>query len=394
MSLGSILDSISHQHPVVKMYDNEIRSMDEEAKGARSWMPPQIGFGQYMTPYNVNLWKRSEMETGMGQVMLSIEQMLPNRKKLNANEAYMKAMSATEKEAKKAKMYDLLSEARQLYYDWIVLGRKLQVVVENEKLLDFMVRNAELRYKNGLDKISAYYKAKAALGSSKNMQLMYENDIREKRIMLNTLMNRNPITPLEIDTSYQLNDYSSVVFDREMFYKNRSDLKALDQEINKTRLKQDLEKQNLKPEFGIKFDNMVGFGGQPMQYTAMVMMKLPMARWSSKMYRANIESLKWKADALYAQKDMMANEYTGLAYSLRNEFDLNRKQLVLYEDEIIPALKNNYKSMQTGYEQNTEELFMLYNAWEKLNMTQVEYLDILTKAFTMQVTLDRLIEKE
>jgi hypothetical protein len=29
--------------------------------------------------------------------------------------------------------------------------------------------------------------------------------------------------------------------------------------------------------------------------------------------------------------------------------------------------------MQLGYEQNTEELFMLYDAWEKLNMTQLEY---------------------
>jgi hypothetical protein len=55
----------------------------------------------------------------------------------------------------------------------------------------------------------------------------------------------------------------------------------------------------------------------------------------------------------------------------------------LYEQEIIPALKNNYKSMQLGYEQNTEELFMLFDAWEQLNMTQIEYFDLYTKALTM-----------
>lgn len=49
--------------------------------------------------------------------------------------------------------------------------------------------------------------------------------------------------------------------------------------------------------------------------------------------------------------------------------------------------------MQLGYEQNTEELFMLYDAWEKLNMTQLEYFDIMSKAIEMQVTIDRLIEK-
>lgn len=393
MSLNNILDSIRLRHPVVKMYDSEIRSMDEAAKGARSWMSPQIGFGQFMTPYNVNLWqKRGEMQ-GMGSVMLSAEQMFPNKKKLDANEAYMNAMSATEKEMKEAKINDLVSNAKQLYFEWIILDKKLKVVKENEKLLEFMIRNAELRYKNGLDKISAYYKTKAALGNSKNMQLMYENDIREKRIRLNSLMNRDPMSSLEIDSAYQFNDYSDLLFDKDFFYQNRSDLKALDNEINKSQLKQELEKQSLKPEFGVKFDNAIGFGGQPMQYSAMVMVKLPMAKWSSKMNKANIESLKWKEDALQGQKEMMANEYSGMAYGMRNEFELNQNQLKLYELEIIPALQNNYRSMQTGYEQNTEELFMLYDAWEKLNMTQIEYFDILSKAFSMQVALDQLIQK-
>lgn len=393
MSLNSILDSISIQNPVVKMYDNDIRSMDEAAKGARSWMPPQIGFGQFMTPYNVNLWQKRGNMQGIGSVMLSVEQMIPNSKKLNANEAYMKAISSTEKEMKYAKINDLVNDAKQFYFEWIVLEKKLKIVKDNEKLLNFMIQNAEIRYKNGLDKISAYYKAKAALGNTKNMQLMYENDIKEKRIMLNSLMNRDPLAPLEIDMSYQFEDYTDLTFDKQLFYEKRSDLKALDKEIDKAKLKQEVEKQSLKPEFGFKFDNMVGFGGRPMMYSAMVMVKLPIAKWSSKMNKANIESLRWKQDALSAQKETMANEFSGKAYALRNEFELNKNQLKLYEKEIIPALQNNYKSMQTGYEQNTEELFMLYDAWEKLNMTQIEYFDILTKAFTMQVAIDRLIQK-
>ncbi len=56
LSIHSIIDSVRHSHPVIKMYDNEIRAMDEAAEGARSWMAPQIGFGQFMTPYDVRLW--------------------------------------------------------------------------------------------------------------------------------------------------------------------------------------------------------------------------------------------------------------------------------------------------------------------------------------------------
>ena len=393
MSLPAVMERIAANHPVVKMYNAEIRSMDAAAKGARSWMPPTVGAGFFMTPYNAKLWQRDGDMLGMGSVAVSVEQMFPNRKKLNANENLMKAMSAVEKEKLYAALNENFQDAKKLYYSSIVLDKKLKVVKENEKMLDFMIRNAEIRYKNGLSKISAYYKAKAALGSSKNMQLMYENDLRVNRIRLNALMGRDAFAPLEIEPEYNLNDYSLETFGQDLFYQNRSDLRGIDREINIAKLKQDLEKQNLKPEFGVKFENMFGFGGQPMQFSLMLMVKLPFVSWASGMNKANIESLKLKEEALLAQKEMMVNEYSGMAYGMRNELDLNKNQLKLYEDTIIPALKNNYKSMQLGYEQNTEELFMLYDAWEQLNMAQLEYFEILTKALQTQTEIDRLIER-
>jgi len=393
LKLHAIIDSIKTKHPVVKMYDHEIRSMDEAAKGARSWMPPQIGIGQFMTPYDVRLWHREGDMPGMGSVMISGEQMLPNRKKLDADERYMKAMSSVEKEKKNATLNELVNDAKQFYYDWIILKKKLLILEENEKILDFMIKNAEIRYKNGLEKISAYYKAKAALGEVKNMQLMFESDIKEKRIRINSLMGRNAMTDFDIDTTYFLNSYEALVFDSTLFYTNRSDLKSLDREIDLTILKQETERTALKPQFGIRYDNMIGFGGQPLQYTIMGMVRIPMAKWSSKMNKANIESLKWKSNAIQSQKEMMVNEYSGMAYGMRNELGLKKKQLKLFEGQIIPALRNNYKTMQLGYEQNTEELFMLYDAWEILNMKQLELLELLSQALKLQVTIERIIEK-
>lgn len=392
-TLHAIIDSVKQSNPVVKMYDHEIRSMDEAAKGAKSWMAPQFGFGQYMTPYNTNLWKRNGEMLGMGSVMLSGEQMIPNKKKLEADERYMKAMSSVEAQKKNASLNELVQDAKQYYYEWIVLKKKLLVLEENRQVLEFMISNAELRYKNGLEKISAYYKAKSALGETMNMQLMFENDIIEKKIRINTLMGRNAMSFLEIDSTYALSNFSNLVFDSTLFYSVRSDLKSLDQEIRLTQLKQEIERAALKPQFGVKYDNSIGFGGQPMQYSIMGMVKIPIVNWASKMNKANIESLKWKANAFQSQKEMLLNEYTGMAYAMRNEFDLKKKQLNLYKDQIIPALKNNFKTMQIGFEQNTEELFMLYDAWESLNMKKLEFVDLLSQALKLQVAIERVIEK-
>ncbi len=395
LGLDAVIDSIRVSHPVLKMYNNEIRSMDEAAKGARSWMPPEFSTGLWMVPYNPSLWRKGDMgETGMGQYMIGGQQMLPNRKKQNTEAAYMEAMSSVEKEKKNATVNELVNDASQLYYEWIILKKKLAILDRNEKLLDFMIKNAEIRYKNGLEKISAYYKAKAALGNVQNMRLMFENDISEKRIRINSLMGRNAMVGFDIDTAYHLIDYTNILFDSTFFYNSRSDLKAIDKDIDLTWLKQEAEKQGLKPQFGIRFEHMFGFGGLPMQYSLMGMMKLPLAKWSSKMNNANIESLKWKAGSLQSQKEMMVNEYSGMAYGMRNELELKKKQLKLYDDNIIPALQNNYKTMQLGYEQNTEELFMLFDAWESLYMAQMEYTELLNQALKMQVAINRLIEKK
>ena len=398
LQLDEIIDSITKSHPVVKMYDNEIRSMDEAAYGAKSWMPPEFSTGLWMVPYNPSLWKKMDdgmggYTEGMGQYMIGGQQMFPNKKKQNADEEYMLQMSSVEKEKKNATINELINDAKQYYYEWLILKKKLAILEQNEQLLNFMIKNAEIRYKNGLEKINAYYKAKAALGNVQNMRLMMENDIREKRIRINALMGRNAMIDFDIDTSYQLQDYSTIVFDTSLFYNNRSDLKSIDKNINLTLLKQETEKFSQKPQFGIRYEHMFGFGGLPMQYSLMGMMRLPL-KSSSRMNEANIESLKWKAVALQSQKEMMVNEYSGMAYGMRNELELKKKQIKLYDENIIPALKNNYKTMQLGYEQNTGELFMLFDAWETLYMSQLEYLDLLNQALKMQVAIDRLIEKK
>src|SRR5580692_1600062 len=87
LTLDSIFSSIAYNNPQLKMYDAQIRSQDAAAEGARNWEAPQLSTGFWMTPYNPNLWKRqSNGSTGMGQYMVSVEQMFPNGKKQETEE--------------------------------------------------------------------------------------------------------------------------------------------------------------------------------------------------------------------------------------------------------------------------------------------------------------------
>ena len=391
VSLDSVLHEIDKSNPVVKMHDADIRSLIEAAKGARSWEAPELGTGFWMTPYNPSLWKKNANgSTGMGQYMITLTQMIPNKKQLDANTKYLEALSSVNERNKQAALNELYADAKKSYFDWLVVEKKLKVLDDNEKLLDFMTKSAELRYKNNLGKIDAYYKVKAALGNIENMRLTMQNEIRQQRITLNTLMNKSRQQDFRIDSFYTIKDY--VTKDSNYFSQFRSDLKAIDNRINITNLEQNLERSKLKPQFGATYWHMFGFGGFPEQFTLMATVKLPIANWSSRSSKANIASLHWKAESLNQQKQMVLNEASGNEERLIAEIETKKKQMYLYEKNILPALLNNYKTVQLAYEQNTEELFALFDAWQTLNMTELEYLQQLQDLLILQVEMEKILE--
>jgi len=257
-------------------------------------------------------------------------------------------------------------------------------------VLNFMIRDAEIRYKNGVDRLSAYYKAKAELGNILNMKVELENESNQNGIRLNTLMNREKSSAFDIDTIYTVKDFTSTAIDTTTL-NNRSDIRAIDKDIQLTYLQQNAERTKVKPEFGIRYDHMFGFGGLPMQYSLMGMARIPIGK-ANRASKANVESLKWKSEALIQQRQILLNEATGTAAGLSADVEAKKKQVKLFEENIIPALRKNYQVMQLGYQQNTEQLFTLFDAWDTLNKTQLEYLNQLQQLLTMQVELERMLE--
>lgn len=204
-------------------------------------------------------------------------------------------------------------------------------------------------------------------------------------------MNREADRPLAIDTTLPVKDHE--MYNRATaMLSNRSEIRAIDKEINTAYLRIDAERAGLKPQFGIRYDHMIGFGGQPQQFSLMGMVRLPFVSWASKMAKSNTESYIWKIETLKSRKEMLLNDAAGMSAGIIRELESKKKQVALYEQNIIPALHNNYRTMLLAYEQNTEELFMLYDAWESLYMTQNEYLDQLQQWLNIQAELERILE--
>jgi len=391
LSLDTVLSTIKTNNPQLKMYDADIQSMDAAAKGARSWMPPQVETGFFMTPYNSNLWKASEMGQGMGNYMLGVTQMIPNASKLNANENLMKAMSSVENENKNYTLNQLNALAKTYYYEWITIKKKIKIAQDNIQLLEYMIKSMEIRYQYNMDKLPSYYKAKSQLATLQSMIVMLENDVSQRKYMLNTLMARNKNEDLEIDSNYEIKDFNLFETDLSSYINNRSDIKAIDKTKDINKLKTEVERVATRPEFGVKYDHMFAFGNQPQQFSLMGMITIPMP-YSTKMNKANMESYRIKNESLDWQKQMIANEASGMIKGMNAEFLNLKKQYQITQDNIIPALKRNYDTAILAWQNNTGDLFIALEAWEAMNMTQIDALDKLKSILVAQVEIEKQLE--
>lgn len=391
ITLDAVLSTIKTNNPQLKMYDADIQSMDATAKGASSWMAPQVSTGFFMTPYNSQQWKASDMGPGVGNYMVGITQMIPNSSKLKADFNYMNAMSSVETENKNYTINQLNALAKTNYYQLIVLNKKIKIANDNLLLLDYMIKSMEIRYQYNMDKLPTYYKAKSQYSVQESRIVMLKNEISQKRIMLNTLMAKDKFSPIEMDENYKLIDFNAMKSDTASLSQNRSDIKAINKTIELNQLKIESEKAKFLPDYGIKYEHMFAFGQQPQQFSLMGMVNIPMP-WSTKMNKASINSFKIKNESLNWQKKMILNEATGMISGMSVELENLKNQYDITEKKIIPALKRNYDTSILAWQNNTGDLFVVLDAWEALNMAQIDALDKLQMILNTQVEIEKQLE--
>jgi cobalt-zinc-cadmium efflux system outer membrane protein len=124
----------------------------------------------------------------------------------------------------------------------------------------------------------------------------------------------------------------------------------------------------------------------------MGMMTVPIAPWSSKMYKSNVTAANYQIKAMQNEKGAIINESTGKLYGLQNAIKSTKYQLELYETILLPAIKKTYDVAMIAYAQNTGELFQTLDARMNMQMTQMQYYDILLELLTLQAEYEKQLQ--
>ncbi|MBB6611665.1 TolC family protein [Pontibacter sp. Tf4] len=391
MNLDSVLQRISKQNPMLQMYYTRAKAMDAYAEGAKSWMAPMVGGGFYMNPY-----PGAEVmdDADKGSYMIVAEQSIPNPAKLRAKEKYMKSRAAIESSGRNVTYNELRAQAKTAYYNWVVLEKKMDALQDNRKIMDYMLKLARIRYPYNQGRLGSIYKAEARMHEVDNMIEMTERQITQQNITLNTLMNLPREQRYKIDTTIAMHQHTLPTIDTTYLAAARSDVQRIDRSIESMRLNVQLEKLERKPDFSIQFEHMYPKSDMmPQQFSAMAMVSIPIAPWSSKMYKANTKAMNLEINAMQQEREAILAEAEGMAQSMALEATALHHHIENYKNKILPALKKNYDVTMLAYEQNSAQLPEVIDAWEALNMAQMDYLDDLQQYYQMVVNYEKEIEK-
>ncbi|MDN3584982.1 TolC family protein [Mucilaginibacter flavus] len=384
LPLDSVLVKVA-SNPALQAYDAKISAQDAYATGAKSLDAPKISAGQYQTPYQVN--------PNGGSFMIQAEQMFTNPAKLRAKEDYLKGMSKVTAEDKNYQKNQLIAQARQYYYERVVLEKKLALLQGTQGLLEYMLKDANIRLTYGKEKLPNIYKTKAELFALDNTREQLNNEISQRNIMLNTLMNRDKQTVFMVDTIIILKDYEGTLTDTATLSNQRSDIKGVSRNIELQQLNAQMEYSKRKPDFGIQAAHMISYGGFPNQYILMASVTIPIVPWASKEYKANLKGIRYEVQALQQKRSDMLNQAQGQLSGLRAEMGSKKRLLKNYQLNIVPALQNAYKTALLAYDQNTGDLPSVLDSIKSLQMARMETLDRLQDLLTLQVAYEREYEK-
>lgn len=380
LPLDSVLARIA-TNPALQAYDAKIRAEGAYATGAKSLDAPKISAGQYQTAYQVN--------PNAGSFMIQAEQLFTNPAKLRAKEDYMKGMSKATAEDKNYMKNQLIAQAKQYYYERVVLEKKLALLQNTEGLLDYILKDANIRLTYGKEKLSNIYKAKAELYQLTNTREQLNNEISQKSIMLNTLMNRDKQAAFMIDTNVLIKDYETSLTDTAVLATSRSDIKGINRNIELQQLNAKMEYSKRKPDFGIQAGHMFSYGGMSNQYILMGSVTIPIVPWASKSYKANLKGIQYEVAQLQQRKMDMLNQAEGQLAGLRTDMSSRKRQLKNYQQNLIPALQNSYKTALLAYDQNTGDLPSVLQSIKDLQMARMEALDRLQEILNLQVAYER-----
>jgi outer membrane protein TolC len=268
---------------------------------------------------------------------------------------------------------ELIARLKQAYYDLFLAHKAIQIHLEQVELLRQFVEIANAKFRTGKGTQADVLKAQVELSVLHQHLPVLEQRCKTAAALLNTLLDRDPLSPLGIPQEPSLMPIDTTIDGLHSLALNvRPELKAAELTIQYSEQARALAQRQYYPDFNVAFQRFQNFQAND-GFGAYVAMTIPFAFWTKPKYDAGVQEAMASVAAARAQRHQLENMTRFQVNDILAKVRASEQVARLYHTTILPQAVQNLEAARAGYRVGKGGFLDLIDAQRAWRGFQQEY---------------------
>jgi outer membrane protein, heavy metal efflux system len=366
MQLDSLIAEAMKNNPEIRAALAQVDVMQARVSQAGALDDPELKFMQEGMPdfkFNEAMYSRIELM-----------QMIPFPTKLGTQKDLADIQKRSSQSDQLEKVNEVLAKLKSTYVELWFIQQNIALTQENSRLMKQFLSVAQTKYTTGQVRQQDILKAQIEIAMIGNEQISLKQKELSMKAMLMSLLNRNSndtltaaVMPEKITFALNLDSILSFALH------NRPIITKDSLMIDESKTMLSMAKQEYLPDFKFGIERMTEPMGSFTGWSVSAGITFPFAPWTLGKASARVDEADAaiiKSNASYtATRNMVASNVKDLYYKASGA----KKQLDIYDLEILPQAKQSVQASLTAYQTGTTDFLMLIDAYRTLVNLSKEY---------------------
>ena len=333
---------------------------------ARSLEDPILSLQFWNSPQTLNVTRSDNTILGLSQSFP-----FPGKRALKGDVASRSA-EMTE-QAVRAKERELIARLKQAYYDLFLAQKATQIHHEQVELLRQFVEIANAKFRAGKGSQADVLKAQVELSLLFQHRPVLEQRRETAEAMLNTLLDRDPASPLGIAQEPSQLPLDQPVDDlHSLALNDRPEIKAAELDVQRNEQSHALAQRQYYPDFNVAFQRFQNYQADN-GFGAYVAMSIPFAFWTKPKYDAGVQEAAAAVAVARAQQQTAENMTRFQINDLLAKLKATDQVATLYRTTILPQAEQSLEAARIGYRAGKAGFLDLIDTQRAWRGFQLEY---------------------
>jgi outer membrane protein TolC len=367
VGLDELVGEALKKNPGVQSALRQVDALRHRVPQAKTLPDPtvSVGWAGNITPFSVQKGDPSSNRA------ISASQTLPypGKLKLRSQIADREAEAAYwDYEAARRK---LVSDVKSAYYDYFAAFKAVEITKKNKELLQKLASIAEARYRVGKGVQQDVLRSQVEISLLEQRLTVFEQQLKTAEVRLNTLLYRNPETPLPLPASFEPAKIDHSL--DELYTLAREQDTGLQREqrmIERNQYAINLAQKDYRPDFTVAYLYQQRPDLQGMQGFT-VTANIPI------FYRTKQhEGVREQTEQLASSERSKENRQTELSFAVKQQYLLAKSSeqlLKLYSQGVVPQSSLALESSMASYQVGTVDFLTILTNFTVVLDYQVSY---------------------